>query len=109
SYCGARQEIIGAIETQYCGSVFEDRLCSAGHARATANLKLTFHLGHSAGADQSCTSRSASVGSRRICSGQELPTADIPAIMMKEGCWRPGEPRSIETCEVGSRDLIDRQ
>src|SRR5262249_28266198 len=26
---------------------------SAGHAGATANLKLTFHLDHSAGADQS--------------------------------------------------------
>jgi hypothetical protein len=25
---------------------------SAGHAGATANLKLTFHLDHSAGADQ---------------------------------------------------------
>src|SRR5262249_36546516 len=29
---------------------------SAGHAGATANLKLTFHLDHSAGADQSCPS-----------------------------------------------------
>jgi hypothetical protein len=27
---------------------------SAGHAGATANLKLTFHLDHSPGADQSC-------------------------------------------------------
>jgi hypothetical protein len=27
---------------------------SAGHASATANLKLTFHVDHSAGADHSC-------------------------------------------------------
>src|SRR5437016_3723362 len=30
---------------------------SAGHAGATANLKLTFHLDHSAGADQYCHAR----------------------------------------------------
>jgi hypothetical protein len=33
---------------------------SAGHAGATANLKLTFHLDHSAGADQAVTSISRS-------------------------------------------------
>src|SRR6516162_747796 len=32
---------------------------SAGHAGATANLKLTFHLDHSAGADHSANLRAA--------------------------------------------------
>jgi hypothetical protein len=40
------------------------------------------------------------VGSE-IVRERELPTADIPGSMMKEGCWRPGGPRSIETCDVG--------
>jgi hypothetical protein len=37
---------------------------SAGHAGATANLKLTFHLGHSAGADQRRRDLSAASGAR---------------------------------------------
>src|SRR6516165_8921565 len=34
---------------------------SAGHAGATANLKLTFHLDHSAGADQLVRSKNAHI------------------------------------------------
>jgi hypothetical protein len=34
---------------------------SAGHAGATANLKLTFHLDHSAGADQLADSNRAMI------------------------------------------------
>jgi hypothetical protein len=34
---------------------------SAGHAGATANLKLTFHLDHSPGADQFATAAKAAV------------------------------------------------
>src|SRR5262249_31404480 len=41
---------------------------SAGHASATASLKLTFHLDHSVGANQF---------------SEELPIADIPGIMMR--------------------------
>src|SRR5262249_30509095 len=56
-------------------SIAGRRTGSAGHAGATANLKLTFHLDHSAGADHYSASICPAVG---ICCPGRCPKAEAP-------------------------------
>jgi hypothetical protein len=55
---------------------------SAGHAGETANLKLTFHLDHSAGADQSNrnTNRSIFLGLKSIMLAIQGANGAIPVL-----------------------------
>src|SRR5262249_60094115 len=75
---------------------------SAGNAGATANLKLTFHLDHSAGADQSCL-----LGKPRQARGFLLLCVSQPSAKRSYGAGRPICVVEVEARACPLRQLQD--
>jgi hypothetical protein len=71
---------------------------SAGHAGATANLKLTFHLDHSAGADQGSTTLTLD------------KTADKAILQRKLLLWglKPVEASLFDISDITIDTAVDR-